>query len=193
MAPPSPARGEGGRARRRFQFASDDFNTLRAFFCNFVILAVRQPDRAGPCTRSSRFEASEPIPFPGADSVFSSGCGAISGRLRLALSLSRRDPADRNASVQKSTIGFDGLRYTTVRPDDSIPRPVSDRVEPRSSCHDGPHADQACPIRERDLFFAKCSNLFKQQPDPLVRVGDGTENTVAWIPFLRKKIRYFSA
>jgi len=53
---------------------------------------------AAPCTRSSRFEASEPIPLPGADSVFSSGCGAISGRHRLALSLSRRNPGDRNAS-----------------------------------------------------------------------------------------------
>jgi hypothetical protein len=36
-----------------------------------------------PCTTSCRFEASEPIPFPGADSIFSSRCGAISGRLRL--------------------------------------------------------------------------------------------------------------
>jgi hypothetical protein len=35
------------------------------------------------CTTSCRFEASEPIPFPGADSIFSSRCGAISGRLRL--------------------------------------------------------------------------------------------------------------
>jgi hypothetical protein len=35
------------------------------------------------CTTSCRFEASEPIPFPGADSIFSSRCGAFSGRLRL--------------------------------------------------------------------------------------------------------------
>ena len=39
---------------------------------------------AAPCTRSSRFEASEPIPFPSPDSVLSTGCGAISERLRLA-------------------------------------------------------------------------------------------------------------
>ena len=38
------------------------------------------------------------IPFPGADSIFSSRCGAISGRLRFAV---RRDPSDRNALVQK--------------------------------------------------------------------------------------------
>ena len=38
---------------------------------------------AHPCTTSCRFEASEPIPFPGADSIFSSRCGAISRRLRL--------------------------------------------------------------------------------------------------------------
>jgi hypothetical protein len=33
-------------------------------------------------TRYCGFEASEPIPFPGADSIFSSRCGAISGRPR---------------------------------------------------------------------------------------------------------------
>jgi hypothetical protein len=37
------------------------------------------------CTTSCRFEASEAIPFPGADSIFSSRCGAISGRLRQPL------------------------------------------------------------------------------------------------------------
>src|SRR5271170_936513 len=42
-----------------------------------------------PCTRYSGFEVSEPIPFPGADSMFSSRCGAISRRLRFAVSLSR--------------------------------------------------------------------------------------------------------
>jgi hypothetical protein len=35
---------------------------------------------ARPCTRYCGFEASEPIPFSGADSIFSSRCGAISGR-----------------------------------------------------------------------------------------------------------------
>ena len=57
------------------------------------ILAARQPESrtvsARPCTISCRFEASEPIPFPGADSIFSSRCGAISGRLRFA---ARRAP-----------------------------------------------------------------------------------------------------
>ncbi len=41
---------------------------------------------ARPCTRCCGFQASEPIPFPGADSIFSSRCGAISGRPRLAVS-----------------------------------------------------------------------------------------------------------
>jgi hypothetical protein len=91
-----------------FSFASSDFKVLGAFFCNYwqlVILAARQPGvaRSGarPGTRSCRFEASEPIPFPGADSIFSSRCGAISGRLRLVVSLPRFDPGDRNATVQK--------------------------------------------------------------------------------------------
>src|SRR5271155_1341471 len=37
---------------------------------------------ARPRTRYSGFEASEAIPFPGADSIFSSRCGAISGQAR---------------------------------------------------------------------------------------------------------------
>src|SRR5271168_5588772 len=48
---------------------------------NFVILR--------PCTRSCGFEASETIPIPGADSIFSSRCGAISGRLRFAVAVAR--------------------------------------------------------------------------------------------------------
>jgi hypothetical protein len=54
---------------------------------------------ARPRTRCCRFEAFEPIPFPGADSIFSSRCGAISGRLLFAVSLSRRDPGDRGLRV----------------------------------------------------------------------------------------------
>ena len=41
---------------------------------------------ARPCTRCCGFQASELLPFPGADSIFSSRCGAISGRPRLAVS-----------------------------------------------------------------------------------------------------------
>ena len=54
---------------------------------------------ARPCTRCCGFQASELLPFPGADSIFSSRCGAISGRPRLAVSLSRRDPGDRALGV----------------------------------------------------------------------------------------------
>jgi hypothetical protein len=43
----------------------------------------RARSAARPCTRSCGFDASETIPFPGADSMFSSHCGAISGRLRV--------------------------------------------------------------------------------------------------------------
>src|SRR5277367_1157342 len=57
--------------------------------CNFatcnswVVSRSRARSAARPCTTSCGFETSEPIPFPGADSIFSSRCGAISGRLRL--------------------------------------------------------------------------------------------------------------
>ncbi len=40
-------------------------------------------------TRYCGFEASETLPFPGADLIFSSRCGAISGRLRFAVRPSR--------------------------------------------------------------------------------------------------------
>src|SRR5271163_960508 len=40
----------------------------------------RARSAARPCTRCCGFEASETIPFPGADSIFSSRCGAISRR-----------------------------------------------------------------------------------------------------------------
>ena len=56
------------------------------------------------CTRSSGFDASEAIPFPGVDSIFSSRCGAISGRLHLP-SASRRDPATESPRFKRSTIG----------------------------------------------------------------------------------------
>ena len=75
---------------------------------SFLRLVNRSRARpaARPCTTSCGFESSGTIPFPGADSIFSSLCGAISGRLPFCRQvLSRRDPDDRNASVQKSTIG----------------------------------------------------------------------------------------
>ena len=77
----------------------------RAFSATLPILAAPSWGRArsAACTgpRSCGSDASEALPFPGADSIFSSRCGAISGRLRFAVSLSRRDPGDRIASVQK--------------------------------------------------------------------------------------------
>ena len=65
---------------------------------------LSRPSAARPYTRSCRFEASEPLPFPGPDSIFSSRCGAISGRLRFAVSLSRRDPTE-TPRFKRSTIG----------------------------------------------------------------------------------------
>jgi hypothetical protein len=107
---PQGAQGEkGGAPGADFTFASSEFKTLGAFFCNFVILGSSARSRARsavrPRTRSSGFEVSEPIPFPGADSIFSSRCGAISGRLRFAVS----DEA-RNTSVQKIDDRLDDLR-----------------------------------------------------------------------------------
>jgi hypothetical protein len=52
------------------------------------------------------FEVSEPIPFSGADSIFSSGCGAISGRLRFAGRHSLAAiPATETLRFKRPTIG----------------------------------------------------------------------------------------
>jgi hypothetical protein len=59
----------------------------RVEFDNALAAAGRSARSAArPCTRCCGFQASEPIPFPGADSIFSSRCGAISERGRLAVS-----------------------------------------------------------------------------------------------------------
>src|SRR5271169_2532835 len=79
-----------------FNSAYRDFKALGAFFCNFVTVRLlrlvsrraRTLSRA-PCTTFCGFEASETIPIPGADSIFSSRCGAISGRLRFAVAVAR--------------------------------------------------------------------------------------------------------
>ena len=84
---------EGTFGRRNtgadFSSASSDFKALGAFFCNFaafsswrLVSRSRARSAARPCTTSCGFEASETIPIPGADSIFSSRCGAISGRVR---------------------------------------------------------------------------------------------------------------
>src|SRR5277367_2890518 len=98
-----------------FSPASSDFKALGAFFCNFVILAVRQPERR---------TVSRP---PGYQILWVRGVRAhtISGRgfnlfkpLRRHFratpfcrrALSRRDPGDRNASVQKTDDRLGDLR-----------------------------------------------------------------------------------
>jgi hypothetical protein len=59
-----------------------------------------------PRTTSCGFEATETIPFPGADSIFSSRCGAISGRLRFVVTPARAAiPATKTPRFQRSTIG----------------------------------------------------------------------------------------
>ena len=72
--------------------------------CRSCGLAHGQPRARS--TTSCRFEASEPIPFQGANSIFSTCCGAISGRLRFCRQArSRRDSGDRNDSDQRRMIG----------------------------------------------------------------------------------------
>jgi hypothetical protein len=76
--------------------------------CAFALsfLLARQPEprtSAAPlCSRSCGSEASEPIPFPGANSIISSRCVAISGRLRLAVSHPRRATETQRRSATRS-------------------------------------------------------------------------------------------
>jgi hypothetical protein len=95
---PYPVRtGRGDPRRRRYRDSFSvlsDFKVLRGGKfpfpnCSFVILTVRQP-ASRTVSRAPvyhilwvrGFWVSGAIPFPGADSIFSSRCGAISGRLR---------------------------------------------------------------------------------------------------------------
>jgi hypothetical protein len=81
-------------SRARF---SSRFSTFQGFAARrFFLVTPRAAPRPRSRTRSCRFEASEPIPFSGAGSIFSRRCGAICGRLATRLSrLSRRDLGDR--------------------------------------------------------------------------------------------------
>ncbi len=62
---------------------------------------------ARPCTRCCSFEASEAIPFPGRDSIFSNRCGANRGRLRSSRAAL---PATETPRFKRSTITLDDLR-----------------------------------------------------------------------------------
>jgi hypothetical protein len=61
-----------------------DESSPTALLCGTLRERGCQSDRSAArlWTTSCGFEASEPIPFPGADSIFSSPCGAISGQTR---------------------------------------------------------------------------------------------------------------
>ena len=131
-----------------FSSASSDFKVLGAFFCNIPTPEPGEPDvswrdgdgqaptlrlvsRSGarsaarPHTRSCGFEASETIPFPGADSIFSSRCGAISRRLRFAVTPSRAAiPATKTPRFQRSTIGS---AVSSERADGAPVSPASSR------------------------------------------------------------------
>jgi hypothetical protein len=87
------------------------YNSQAASSCpTFLCVSVRpigQPPRV-PDLVGSRL--SSPYPFRVGIQSLQAVAAPFPGGSNLALSLSRRDPADRNASVQKSTIGFGGLR-----------------------------------------------------------------------------------
>jgi hypothetical protein len=111
---PRPSRAfdaRDGPSRRGADFssASSEIKALGAFFCNAARLSFsrlvsrcRARSAARPSTTSCGLEASEPLPFPGPDSIFSSHCGAISGRLRFAVSLSRAIPPTETSRFKKS-------------------------------------------------------------------------------------------
>src|SRR5271170_5608813 len=88
--------------RRRFQFCVERFQSIGRLFLQLPQTGIeaRLPElrTVSRCTRSCGSEAPEAIPFPGADSIFSSRCGAISGRLRFAVS-------DETPRFKRSTIG----------------------------------------------------------------------------------------
>jgi hypothetical protein len=83
-------------------------------------------------TTSCGFEASEAIPFPTADSIFSIRCGAISNRLRLAVRFSRA--AIRPAETPRIATGTKPASGST-----SLLAGISAR-DPPNPLHAGPDA-----------------------------------------------------
>jgi hypothetical protein len=103
------------RRGRRFRFVRKATRELRDFVIRLVNRSRVRPV-ARPCTRSCGFESSGTIPFPGADSMFSSLCGAISGRLRFAVRSSRAAiPTTETLRFKRSTIGSAVSSGTAVR------------------------------------------------------------------------------
>ena len=109
---------------------------------------------AHPCTTSCRFEASEPIPFPGADLIFSSRCGAISGRLRLPSASRAAKPATETPRFKRSTIGsavFSGSRAGSRTP--------RSRAAPPARCAfllgEGRFANPVERARAKSRFFPR--------------------------------------
>ena len=103
------------------------------FASSFSRLVNRSRARsaARPCTTSCGFEASEPIPFPGADSIFSSRCGAISGRLRFAVRPSR------GAIPARETPGLARSRGAPARRGAAAPLPSPREFGPARSRDSG--------------------------------------------------------
>jgi hypothetical protein len=114
------ARDGPSRRGADFNSASSEIKALSAFFCNGARLSLSQLVRRSrarsavrPSTTSCGFEASEPLPFPGPDSIFSSLCGAISRRI--AVSLSCAIPATEAPRFKRSTIGSAASAGTAER------------------------------------------------------------------------------
>ena len=127
-----------------------------------------------------------PYHFRAGIAGFSRGCGAISNRLRLVLSLSRCDPADRNASFQKSTIGFGGLRRGPRRDRaDAASRAIRRlEIDPRAM---SPHRFRPDPS-SRTLRLATF-----QTARHASRAGGSERRAgiLAYLLFIRKKISRF--
>jgi len=119
--PPCVGREEDAERRRRFQFCIERFQSIGRLFLqlpkteiwSFSRLVSRSRARpaARPRTRCCGFEASEAIPFAGADSILSSGCGAISGRLRFAVQSSRASIARPKRAGSKDCRAARGLGF----------------------------------------------------------------------------------
>jgi hypothetical protein len=184
-----------GERRRRFQFCIERFQSIGRLFLQlsqtgiFVILEARLPEprTVSRRTRSCGSEASEPIPFPGADSIFSSRCGAISRRLPFRRrALSRRDPGDRNASVQK----IDD-RLGDLRRDGSWELRNFQRSKPvsASSPRNESPVISICYIESaKSRGFALRIALKQDRAQPTTS-GEGlksSKNTIALISFFRK-------
>jgi len=159
-------------ASRKISLPCNNENFLRHSRAAFVSRRSARP-AARPCTTSCGFEASEKLPFPGPDSIFSSGCGAISGQLRPPLAM--RPVSERGALLPSA--GELALREAALAIEFGHRR--------------DPHGDGTKPSRNRGLVGERAARNGQSQ-NARAWAGSEPRTTIGYdnMNFVFQKIKF---